>query len=90
MAQGSRGQEPGIEVHAVIDVSGPRPRLERPPVDLAVAPQHPRMRLAGHLIIDPQPVVAKQGHRIDRVLDPFAGAQQPPGQYLRPASVPSR
>src|SRR6204780_2451501 len=87
MTQGSRGKEPGIEVHAIFDISGPYPRLERQPVDLAITPQHARMSLAGHLIIDPQPVIAKEGHRIDRMLDPFAWPQQPPGQDPGPASI---
>src|ERR1700733_2012338 len=88
MTQGSRGKEPGIEVHAVFDISGPYPRLERQPVDLAITSQYARMSLPGHLILDPQPVIAKQGHRIDRMLDPLAWPQQPPGQDLGSASIP--
>src|SRR5580698_957700 len=88
MTQGSRGKEPGIEVHAIFDISGSYPRLERQPVDLDITSQYARMSLAGHLIIDPQPVIAKEGHRIDRMLDPLAWPQQPPGQDLGPASIP--
>src|ERR1700691_1429514 len=88
MTQGSRGQEAGIEVHAIFDIPGPNPRLERQPVDPPIPAQPPGMSLAGHLIIAPQPVIAKEGHRIDRMLDSLAWPQQPPGQDLVPASIP--
>ncbi len=87
LAQGSRGQEPAIEVHAIFHVPGPRPGHQRPPIGLAVAPQHARMCLTGHLVVDMQPALAEQGHRIDGMLNPLARPKQPPGQYHGPARL---